>query len=107
MIRWTNPRNQEQFDQHVSLWGAAMPVMCFVLYVADFNPVQAILWAGATQAILLPMLGIATLVFRYKYIDSRLKPGLIWDICLILSVISFIILACWKILVFLQELKVV
>jgi hypothetical protein len=65
------------------------------LFVAGVNPVSAVLLAGITQAVMLPMLGFAALYFRWKATDERLKPGKLWDLALILSFLALFVTACW------------
>ena len=54
-----------------------------------------VLLGGFMQAVMLPMLGVAALYFRFKLTDERLKPGKFWDACLILSAIGMLISGAW------------
>ena len=77
--------------QSVRFFSAAFPLLCFVIYVAIPKPVVLILLSGLMQAVLLPMLGIAALYFRYRTIEPGLRPGRAWDVCLWLSMCAFLV----------------
>lgn len=81
----------------VRIVGVALPLVALVTYFFVRAPVAMILAAGLGQATILPMLGVAALYFRYKRIDFRLKPGLLWDVFLWLSVVGLLIAGVWSI----------
>lgn len=95
MVGWRKDMGEAMTNRHVAIWGAVLPMLNFAMYCTGANPVRVILLAGMMQALLLPMIGIGTLMFRYSNKDPRFKPALWWDICLILSVLSFITIASW------------
>ncbi|WP_459556096.1 NRAMP family divalent metal transporter [Lacunimicrobium album] len=95
MLGWRKETSEEASNRNIATWGAVLPMLNFAMYCTGANPVRAILLAGMMQALLLPMIGIGTLMFRYSNKDPRFKPALWWDICLILSVLSFITIASW------------
>ncbi|HEY1066178.1 MAG TPA: Nramp family divalent metal transporter, partial [Pirellulales bacterium] len=74
----------------VTIFSGGLPIFCFIVFVFYRNPVQLVLASGMMQAIMLPMLGGATLYFRYRRCDDRLKPGPWWDVCLIVSVLGLL-----------------
>ena len=64
----------------------------FLGYVLEReSPAAMVLLAGLSQAIILPMVGIAALYFRYKRADEQLKPGTAWDIFLWISFAGFVL----------------
>ena len=75
----------------IRFFGVCFPILCFVIYVLFPKPVFLILFSGLMQALLLPMLGVAALYFRFRTIDPGLRPGRLWDVLLLLSVIAFLI----------------
>lgn len=95
LIGWRQDITDQATSRQIAIWGAIMPLLNFLMFCTGINPVRAILLAGMMQAILLPMIGIGTLMFRYTNADPRFKPPLWWDICLGLSVLSFITIAAW------------
>lgn len=78
-------------QRSVKLFSAAFPLLCLLVYILFPKPVLLILLSGLMQALLLPMLGIAALYFRFRTIDPALKPGKAWDILLFLSVLAFLV----------------
>jgi Mn2+/Fe2+ NRAMP family transporter len=79
----------------IRFFGFFFPTACVVIYCLIPAPVQLILLSGVMQALLLPMLGLAALVYRYKLGDPRLKPNKIWDACLWLSFIGFLVVGIY------------
>jgi Mn2+/Fe2+ NRAMP family transporter len=70
-------------------------IRCFsiglpILFLASFAyfkaPKQLVLAGGFMGALMLPLLGVAALFFRYRRCDQRLTPSRLWDIGLWLSI---------------------
>ncbi len=75
----------------VSAFNIAFPLFCFTVYAFIPKPAQLVLLSGVMQAIMLPMLSIAALYYRYLRIDPRLRPGLLWDVGLWVSSFGMLI----------------
>lgn len=74
------------------------PLMALVLFLFVNAPVAMILWSGITQAIMLPILGVAALYFRYRRIDlAEMRPGRTWDVFLWLSVAGMFAVGIWTV----------
>jgi Mn2+/Fe2+ NRAMP family transporter len=71
------------------------PLICLTVYVFVRAPKQLVLASGLMQAIMLPMLGAAALYFRYRRCDSRLRPSLLWDLCLWGSAAGLLLAGGW------------
>ncbi|MEX2185316.1 MAG: Nramp family divalent metal transporter [Pirellulales bacterium] len=71
------------------------PAICLVVYVVFPKPTTLILLSGAMQAIMLPMLAVAALYFRYRRCDRRIMPGKLWDALLWLSAVGMTIAGGW------------
>jgi len=71
------------------------PLFAFVTYVVHRHPVALILASGVMQAIMLPILGGATLYFRYCRCDRRIAPGRLWDVLLWVSVFGLLLAGGW------------
>ena len=69
------------------------PLVALVVYLFVRAPAAMILLCGIGQAVMLPMLGIAALYFRYKRCDVNLKPGRVWDVMFWISLVGFTIAA--------------
>ncbi|GAB5519179.1 MAG: Nramp family divalent metal transporter [Rhodothermales bacterium] len=72
------------------------PLVSLALYLLVQAPVAMILAGGLAQAIMLPILGGAALFFRHRRSHPNLRPGWLWDICLLLSCSAFLIVAVWS-----------
>ncbi len=72
------------------------PLMALGTYIFVKAPVAMILASGVAQAVMLPMLGIAVLYFRYKRSDPHLRSGIAWDIMLWVSSIGLFIAGSWS-----------
>lgn len=81
----------------IRIVGVALPLVALVVYFFVRAPVAMILAAGLGQSTILPMLGAAALYFRYKRIDVRLKPSLLWDVFLWFSVVGLFVAGVWSI----------
>jgi Mn2+/Fe2+ NRAMP family transporter len=79
----------------VKLFCGLFPPFCLVVYLFIRAPVALILASGIMQAIMLPMLGGAALYFRYRRMDHRLRPGVLWDAALWFSFLALLVVALW------------
>lgn len=83
-LRWTRVIS--------ALW----PLGALITYVFVRAPVAMILASGVAQAVMLPMLGVAVLYFRYKRSDENLQAGKLWDVMLWLSCFGLLIAGAWS-----------
>ncbi|MEX2216208.1 MAG: Nramp family divalent metal transporter [Phycisphaeraceae bacterium] len=90
-----HPVNEVVRRRWVRFFCAFFPLACVVIYCFIPKPVTLVLISGVMQALMLPLLGIAALYFRYRQCDARLKPGLAWDIMLWISFIAFFIVGAY------------
>lgn len=73
------------------------PLACMAVFLlVSNNPATLVLAAGSAQAMMLPILGFAALYFRYKKCHDGLKPTLVFDALLALSVLGFITVGGYK-----------
>lgn len=87
--------NQQAHDRGVVAFSVFLPFVCLALYWSGINPVKAILVSGAMQALLLPMIGVGALYFRFKMTDERLRPSALWDVMLVLSFAGLLVAGLW------------
>ncbi|RIK78583.1 MAG: transmembrane Mn(2+) transporter [Planctomycetota bacterium] len=73
----------------------AFPLICLAVYVVFPKPTTLVLLSGAMQAIMLPMLAVAALYFRYRRCDRRVMPGKLWDALLWVSVAGLFVAGGW------------
>lgn len=86
--------SRERWTRAISVvWPlAAVAILLFVR-----APVAMVLASGVAQALMLPMLGVAVLYFRYRRLDERLRPGRVWDFFLWLSCAGFLVVGAWAV----------
>lgn len=88
---------QEARERWIRIVGVMLPLLALLVYFLVRAPVAMIMAAGLGQSTILPMLGVAALYFRYRRIDVRLGPGLLWDAFLWLSVAGLFVAGIWSI----------
>jgi Mn2+/Fe2+ NRAMP family transporter len=93
-------KNEKAYWRRVTLLSGLFPMMCllfFVLFslVYEEDPAALVLLSGVMQAIMLPMLAVAGLYFRYRRTDRRITPGFVWDTFLWISAIGMFIAGVW------------
>ena len=82
-------------DRSVVWFSVAQPIVALGVFTTGADPVALVLINGLTQAIMLPLMGLAALHFRFREIDVRLKPGRWWDRMLLLSCLGLLIAGGW------------
>jgi hypothetical protein len=87
--------SQKSHDTSVLAFSIGLPLVCLGTFVSGINPVRAILLAGATQALLLPMIGFGALYLRYTRTDPRLRPSRLWDVALVISFFGLAVAGIW------------
>jgi Mn2+/Fe2+ NRAMP family transporter len=83
-------------DEKIYRWWVRMFCICLpLLFLASYAffkaPEQLVFAGGFMGALILPMLGVAALYFRYRCCDARLAPSKLWDIGLWISVAGLFI----------------
>jgi Mn2+/Fe2+ NRAMP family transporter len=87
--------SEKTHQRAVSAFCVILPSISLAVFCTGFNVVELVLLGGFMQAIMLPMLGFAALYFRFRMVDSRVKPGGLWDAFLIISCIGLLIAGGW------------
>ncbi|MCH8045371.1 MAG: Nramp family divalent metal transporter [Planctomycetes bacterium] len=75
----------------IRILGILFPAACAAVYWIYPNPVTLVFISGTMQALMLPMLGVAAIYFRYTRCDKRLKPNLLWDLGLWVSFLGLLV----------------
>ena len=91
------PKNEQSYRRWIQVFSALFPMMCVLSYSVLSSPDQLVLIGGVMQGIMLPMLAGAALYFRYQRSDSRITPGLIWDLFLWGSAAGMLITGLWTV----------
>jgi len=79
----------------IGILSFSLPLLCVAVYLVVKAPLLLIMISGVCQSLLLPVLGISSLYFRYRETDSRLSPGRLWDMALITSCLGMLIAGGW------------
>lgn len=96
VVGLTDPRLESRQRQRlVGALSFLLPLICVVVYLVVKAPLLLIIISGTCQSLLLPVLGLSSLYFRYRETDSRLKPGPLWDAALITSCVGMLIAGAW------------
>ena len=89
------PVSQKSYEIAVRFFCGFFPILCLVIYIYIPRPAYLVLLSGLMQAIMLPMLAATALFLRYRRIDPRLAPTLVWDIFLWISSMGMLVAGCW------------
>lgn len=90
----TTPEARARLIQRFCLF---FPTLALVFYIFAQKPGMMVTIGGIAQAATLPMIAIATVFFRYRRVDPRLKPLAIVDILLWVAVLSIVIVAAYTV----------
>ena len=84
-------RGTEPNRKAILVFSGVFPFLCLACYLVYSQPKALVLASGAMQALMLPMLAGAAIYFRYRRIDRRIAPSLLWDVCLWVSLAVMIV----------------
>jgi Mn2+/Fe2+ NRAMP family transporter len=96
-------KSPESYRRLVRVLSGVFPALCLLVYLAVSLPAKLVLFGGLMQAIMLPMLAVAALFFRFRRCDARVAPGRCWDVALWISAIGMSIAGIWALLSQLQR----
>lgn len=91
------PSDDASYRRWIRIFSGIFPFGCLLFFVVFKAPAQLVLISGLMQAIMLPMLAVASLYFRYRRVDSRILPGKAWDAFLWLSAFGMLITGSWAV----------
>ena len=84
-------REQSRYAIRVKTLSWIFPLASLGVYLLSKDPVKLVLLSGVMQAMMLPMLAIAAVFFRYRRCDKRLAPGKLWDAGLWCSLVAMLV----------------
>ncbi len=90
--------------RRIRFFSALFPLICLAIYVTIPRPAQLVLLGALLQAIMLPMLAVAGLYFRYAKTPEPLRPRRAWDVFLWISAIGMIVAGGTALVLKLREL---
>jgi Mn2+/Fe2+ NRAMP family transporter len=88
-------RSPQQYRRLVKILSGVFPMACLIIYLRFPQPAALVLLSGVMQAIMLPMLALAALFFRYRRCDPRVEPGRVWDGALWISAAGMFVAGIW------------
>ena len=67
-----------------------LPILCVIIYASFKSPTFLVLIGGLLNALMLPVMAVSALYFRYKCSDPRVAPNKAWDAFLAVSALGLI-----------------
>ncbi|MFK7852316.1 MAG: Nramp family divalent metal transporter [Akkermansiaceae bacterium] len=83
--------DEATFRRWVKIFCIVLPLLFLASFAFFKAPKELVLAGGFMGALMLPLLGVGALYFRYRRCDARLVPGRVWDIGLWISVVGLFI----------------
>ena len=91
VMRWVDRDSPEQVRRSVAALSTVLPLITLGVFLGGINPVGLIIIGGVAQAMFLPVASISVLYLRYRVTDPRLRPGKAWDLVLLISCASLVL----------------
>jgi len=91
-----DPNSEVAHRRSISAFCIGIPIVCVITYASGLNPVTLVLVGALMQALMLPVLGFASVYFRFTRTDPRLKPGRVWDTLLVVSFLGLLVTGLWN-----------
>jgi hypothetical protein len=79
----------------VSAICVVVPLIALAIFYSGANPVTLVFVGATMQALMLPVLGVAALYFRYRQSDERIRPSRLFDVCLVVSCLGLLVSGGW------------
>ncbi len=89
--------DQRRYDASVAVLSLALPLVTLAIFLLGVNPVRLILIGGTVGALMLPIIGMSAIYFRYQLTDERLLPGRAWDVGLFTSCLALLLVGLYSI----------
>jgi manganese transport protein len=97
LVGFTKVSTPEARARLIKRYCLVFPTLALLLYVFAQKPGLMVAIGGIAQAATLPMIAIATIYFRYRKVDPRLKPNWMVDVCLVIAVVSIVVVAVYSV----------
>ena len=81
----------------IQLFCVLFPCIALGMYLVNRDPQYMVKLGGIAQAATLPMMAIVTLVFRYRKLDSDLRPSKLSDLLLWIATIAITVVAAYSV----------
>jgi Mn2+/Fe2+ NRAMP family transporter len=90
LLDYRNPRSRRRA---IGFFAWAFPVAWTFLYLFFKSPAMMVIFGGVTTVVILLIVVYAALYFRYRRLDSRLRPSPVYDVALWTSAIAILTVA--------------
>lgn len=81
----------------IHLVSVVIPVVALCLFLFLREPKTMVVIGGFGQALMLPIISAVTLRFRYRYLDQRIAPSRLMDVCLWIAFVSISLVAVYAV----------
>jgi Mn2+/Fe2+ NRAMP family transporter len=95
LLGWTRVDDPALRARRIQLFCLFYPALALFFYVFARDPQMMVRLGGIAQAATLPMIAVATLFFRFRRLDTRLRPPVLVDALLFIGVISICVVAAY------------
>ncbi len=95
IVGLTQAPNAVARQKRISIFCLLFPMVALLLYLYARDPKLMVKAGGIAQAATLPMIGLATLYFRYKNVAKGIQPLWITDLLLWIAVVAIVIVALY------------
>ena len=90
ILDYRNPRSRKRA---IGFFAWTFPVAWTFLYLFFESPAMMVIFGGVTTVVILLIVVYAALYFRYRKLDSRLRPSVFYDIALWTSALAIFTVA--------------
>ncbi len=90
-------KTDETKDWWVRQFSWLFPLIGLVSMLIIRRPVFLILAAGIFQSMMLPIVAVVAVAFRYRTCDKRILPGRAWDVLLVTCVLILVVMGVWAV----------
>lgn len=94
-IGWFDFQNQKSRKRAIAILAWTLPLGWATLALMMGKPALMVILGGLATVVILLIVVFATLYFRYKHLDVRLRPSKLYDLCLWVSAIAIFLVAAY------------
>jgi len=91
VMGWVRREDSVLSRRAIAVLGVVLPSFTLLVFLTGLNPVGLIVAGGIAQAVFLPVASLSVLYLRYFVTDRRLRPGRAWDVLLLASSASLVV----------------
>ena len=88
--------SEDERAKWVKIGVVVLIVFSFFISIIFGEPVTLIVYGSIAQGALLPFLALAAVYFLFVRIDKKLRSGKTWNVFLMISVVSMVLVGCYQ-----------